>query len=90
MFTFYSYLKDRAVHVPLLPEEKKIAAGEIELPPSKLAQFMQCQDVHQLSLKNALALQQEKAAVSDILSCGRYLFTIISRNLGTKKDSKSC
>lgn len=90
IFTFYSYLKDCAVHVPLSWEEKKIAAGEIELPPSKLAQFMQCQDVCQLSLMNTLVLQQEKAAVSGILSCGHYLFIVIFRNLETKKNLRSC
>jgi hypothetical protein len=72
MFKFYCYLKDRAPHVPLSLEENKIASGEIDLPTAKLAEFMQCQDAHQLSLKNAFARQQEKAAVSDTFLMWSY------------------
>ena len=64
LFKFYSYLRDRVPHVPLSPEEKQIASGEIELSSSKLAEFTQRHDAHQQSLKNAFARQQEKAAVS--------------------------
>src|SRR6266581_6408149 len=64
MFKFYCYLKDRVPHVPLSPEEKKIASGEIELSSTKLAELMKCHDAHQQSLKNAFLRQQEKAAVS--------------------------
>jgi len=66
MFKFYCYLKDRPPHVPLSLEEKRIASGEIELTPAKLGKFIQCQDAHQQSLKEAFARQQEKAIVSDI------------------------
>ncbi|KAI0282676.1 hypothetical protein BC826DRAFT_921532 [Russula brevipes] len=64
MFKFYSYLRDRATHIPLSPEEKGIALGKIELSAAKLAEFTQRHDAHQQSLKNAFARQQEKAAVS--------------------------
>jgi len=72
MFKFYCYLKDRTPHVPLSLEEKKIALGEIDLPTAKLAEFMQCQDAHQQSLKDAFARQQEKAAVSDMFLMQSY------------------
>jgi hypothetical protein len=66
MFKFYCYLKDHAPPALLSLEEKRIASGEIELTTSKLAEFMQCQNAHQQSLKEAFAWQQEKATVSDI------------------------
>jgi hypothetical protein len=66
MFKFYSYLKDCAVQVPLLTEEKKIASGDIELSSVKLAEITQCHNACQQSLKNVFAHQQEKATVSHI------------------------
>lgn len=90
MFKFYSYLRDRAAHIPLSPEEKGIASGKIELSAAKLAEFTQRHDTHQQSLKNAFARQQEKAAVSGQLFMPRHLFIVIFRNPGVRKNSKSC
>jgi hypothetical protein len=73
MFKFYCYLKDRAPHAPLSLKEKRIASGKIELTTSKLAKFMQCQNAHQQSLKEAFAWQQEKATVSDIFLMQSFL-----------------
>ena len=64
MFKFYCYLKDRALHVPLSPEEKNIASGEVELSSTKLAEVTQSHNGRQNSLKNAFMRQHEKAGVS--------------------------
>jgi len=64
VFQFYCYLKDRVPHVPLSPEEKRIASGEIELSSAKLAELVKAHGARQVSLKNAFSRQQEKAAVS--------------------------
>ena len=50
--------------MPLSPEEKGIASGEIELSSAKLAELVKAHGTHQVSLKNAFSQQQEKAAVS--------------------------
>lgn len=73
MFKFYCYLKDRVPQVPLSPEEKKIASGEIGISSTKLAELMKCHDAHQQSLKNAFLWQQEKAAVRQYFL--RWLFS---------------
>jgi len=64
-FRFYCYLKDRVPHVPLSPEEKKMASGEIELSSAKLAELGKAYEAHQQSLKNAFSRQEEKVGVSD-------------------------
>ena len=64
IFKFYCYLKDRVPHVPLSPEEKGIASGEIELSSAKLAELVKAHGTHQVLLENAFSWQQEKAAVS--------------------------
>jgi len=85
MFKFFCYLKDRAPHVPLSPEEKKIASGKIKLSSNKLAEIMQCQDAYQMSLQNAFLRQQEKARVSDVSLMQSFSF---HRRLGTLGPGK--
>jgi hypothetical protein len=86
MFKFYCYLKDRTPQVPLSPEERKIASGEIELSSVKLAEVTQRHDAHQQSLKNVFARQQEKAAVSNVIFLRTLSFYRL--NLGTLEPGK--
>jgi len=64
VFKFYSYLKDCVPPQPLLPEEKHIASGKVELSSMKLAGLVKAHGAHQVSLKNLFAQQQEATAVS--------------------------
>jgi hypothetical protein len=55
LFTFYSCLKDHIPQVPLLPEEKSIASGKIELSSKKLAELVNAYSARQALLKDAFA-----------------------------------
>jgi len=85
MFKFFCYLKDHTPHAPLSPEEKKIASGKIKLSSDKLAEIMQCQDVHQMSLQNTFLRQQEKARVSGVFLMWSFSF---HHRLGTLGPGK--
>jgi hypothetical protein len=90
MFKFYSYLKDCEPQVPLSMEEKKIASGDIEILPVKLAKITQCHDAHQQLLKNAFAQQQEKAAVSHIYYVVIFCLLSLFRSPEFRKSLTTC
>jgi len=48
VFKFYSYLKDCVPPQPLLPEEKCIASGKVELSSTKLAGLVKVHGAHQV------------------------------------------